>query len=72
MGSHEPFACDGCTFRHSSSMEPLKMLSTAIDQADPDAPDVAELLDGIPGAYERARAGLEQARSSQTVPLDAL
>jgi hypothetical protein len=48
------------------------LLSTAIDDADPDASNVVELLDGIPGAYERAQLGLEQARSGQTVPLDEL
>jgi hypothetical protein len=48
------------------------LLSTAIDEADPDARNVVELLDGIPGAYERAQVGLEQARSGQTVALDEL
>ena len=48
------------------------LLSTAIDEADPDARNVAELLDGIPGAHERARLGLEQARSGQTIPLNEL
>jgi hypothetical protein len=48
------------------------LLSTAIDEADPDARNVAELLDGIPGAYERAQLGLRQASAGQTVPLDAL
>ena len=48
------------------------LLSTAIDEADPDARNVVELLEGIPGAYERAQVGLEQARSGQTVALDEL
>jgi hypothetical protein len=48
------------------------LLSHAIDDADVDARHVAELLDGIPGAFERARLGLEQARSGQTVALDEL
>jgi predicted transcriptional regulator len=48
------------------------LLSTALDEADPDARNVAELLDGIPDAYERAQIGLRQARSGQTVDLDAL
>jgi hypothetical protein len=48
------------------------LLSTAIDEADPDARNVVELLDGIPGAYERAQVGLEQATSGQTVALDEL
>jgi hypothetical protein len=48
------------------------LLSTALDEADPDARNVAELLDGIPGAHERAQLGLEQARAGQTVSLDQL
>lgn len=32
----------------------------------------AELLDGMPGAYERAQLGLAQARAGDTVSLDAL
>jgi hypothetical protein len=48
------------------------LLSRAIDDADVDARHVVELLDGIPGALERAQLGLEQARSGQTVALDEL
>ncbi len=48
------------------------LLSHALDEADPDARHVAELLDGIDGAFERAQLGLEQARAGQTVPLDEL
>jgi hypothetical protein len=48
------------------------LLSTALDESDPDARHVAELLDGIPGAYERAQLGLEQARAGKSRPLDDL
>jgi hypothetical protein len=48
------------------------LLSQALDEADPDARNVVDLLDGIPGAYERAQLGLEQAKAGQTVPLDEL
>jgi hypothetical protein len=48
------------------------LLLSALDEADPDARNVVELLDGIPGAYERAQLGLEQATAHQTVPLDEL
>jgi hypothetical protein len=48
------------------------LLSSAIDDADPDAPNVVELLDGIAGAYERAQLGLEQAKAGETVSLDKL
>jgi hypothetical protein len=48
------------------------LLSQAIDEADVDARHVVQLLDGIPGAFERAQLGLEQARSGQTIALDDL
>jgi hypothetical protein len=48
------------------------LLSQAIDEADIDARHVVELLDGIPGAFERARLGLEQAKSGKTISLDDL
>jgi predicted transcriptional regulator len=48
------------------------LLSVALDEADPDARHLVELLDGIPGAYERAREGLEEARSGRTIPLSEL
>jgi hypothetical protein len=48
------------------------LLSTAIDEADPDARNVTDLLDGIPGAYERAQLGLRQARAGETIALDQL
>jgi hypothetical protein len=48
------------------------LLSSAIDEADPDPGNVIDLLDGIPGAYERAQLGLRQAKAGRTVPLDEL
>jgi hypothetical protein len=48
------------------------LLSRALDDADPDARNIVELLEGIPGAYERAQLGLEQARAGKTVSLDDL
>ena len=48
------------------------LLSSALDEADPDPRNMTELLDGIPGAYEQAELGLQQARSGRTVPLDEL
>jgi hypothetical protein len=48
------------------------LLSSALDDADPDARNVVELLDGIPTAYERAQLGLTQATRGDTVPVDAL
>jgi hypothetical protein len=48
------------------------LLSHAIDEADVDARHAVDLLDGIPGAFERAQLGLEQGRSGQTTGLDEL
>jgi enoyl reductase-like protein len=48
------------------------LLATALDEADPDPRTIATLLDAIPGAYERAQLGAEQARRGNTVALDDL
>ncbi len=48
------------------------LLSRAIDEADVDADNVVEILDGIHGAFDRAQLGLEQARKKLTTPLDEL
>ena len=48
------------------------LLASALDEADPDPHTVAELLDGISGAYERAQLGAEQARAGLGTPLDEL
>ena len=44
------------------------LLAQAIDDADLDASNIVEVLDGIPGAWERIEIGLEQARSGKTIP----
>ena len=48
------------------------LLAHAIDEADVDARHAVDLLDGIPGAFERAKLGLQQARSGQTSGLDEI
>ncbi len=48
------------------------LLTRAIDETDVDARHVGDLLDAIPGAFERAQLGLEQARRGETVELDEL
>jgi len=48
------------------------LLSTALDGADPDPAHIVALLDGIPGAWERAQEGLGQAARGEGVPLDEL
>lgn len=46
------------------------LLSTALDQADPDAATVTALLDAIPGAYERAQEGLAEVRAGRGIRLE--
>lgn len=48
------------------------LLSTALDEADPDAATIVEVLDAIPGAYERHQQGLREARAGEGTPLDEL
>jgi hypothetical protein len=48
------------------------LLATAIDEADPDAHNVIELLDGLPQAHDRVQLGLAQARAGETIALDRL
>ncbi len=48
------------------------LLSTAIEEADPDARDITALLDGIPGAYEEAQRGLVAGRAGDSISLDEL
>ena len=46
------------------------LLSTAIEESDPDARNVTELLDSIDGAYERAWRGLAEARAGAGTALE--
>ena len=48
------------------------LLSTALDEADPDPRNITALLDGIDGAFERAQLGREQIASGLGVPLEDL
>ena len=48
------------------------LLATALDEADPDPRNITELLDSIPGAYDRVQLGLEQARRGDVIPLEDL
>ena len=48
------------------------LLSTAIDDADPDVASVVEVLDGIDGAWERAQRARDQAVAGDTVQLHDL
>ncbi len=48
------------------------LLSTALDEADPDPRSITAALDGIDGAWEDAVAGLDEVRSGMGTPLDDL
>jgi hypothetical protein len=48
------------------------LLLTALDETDPDPRNVTALLDGIPGAFERAELGLAQVRAGEGKPLTDL
>jgi hypothetical protein len=48
------------------------LLSTALDEADPDPRSVTALLDRIDGAWEDATSGLEEAKAGRGTPLEGL
>ncbi len=48
------------------------LLSMAIDEADPDARAVTDVLDAIPGVWDRAQLGLHQATAGDAVSVDDL
>ena len=48
------------------------LLSSALDQADPDAGTITALLDAVPGAFERAQEGLANVRAGHVVALEDL
>jgi hypothetical protein len=48
------------------------LLSTALDQADPDPENVTALLDAIPGAYESAVEGRRAVQAGRVVRLEDL
>jgi hypothetical protein len=48
------------------------LLSTALDDADPGATRVTDVLELIPGAWQRTQEGLSQAARGEGTPLDEL
>lgn len=48
------------------------LLSTALDDVDPDAARITEILDSISGAWERTQEGLAQAARGEGTSLDQL
>lgn len=48
------------------------LLSSALDEADPDPRNVTALLDSIPGALDRAERGQTEAQDGQGMRLENL
>ena len=48
------------------------LLSTALDQVDPDPGAISSLLNSIPGAHERADVGLIEVTAGRVVRLEDL
>lgn len=48
--------------RHAVKLHPL-------EEAAPDPGSIVDLLDAVPGAFERAQRGLREVRSGQGIPL---
>lgn len=48
------------------------LLTTAIDDSDPDPDNIVALLNGIHGAGEDAQEGWRQAQRGETIALDDL
>ncbi|MEX0892494.1 MAG: hypothetical protein WEB88_10020 [Gemmatimonadota bacterium] len=48
------------------------LLSMAIEEASPSPSSIVDLLDAIPGAYERAQQGLRETQAGQGIPLSEL
>ena len=46
------------------------LLSTALDQVEPDAASVTAILDAIPGAYKSAMEGSADAKAGRVVRLE--
>ena len=48
------------------------LLAAALEDFGMDGAQMTEILDSIPGSWERAQKGLEQARRGETIPLSDL
>lgn len=48
------------------------LLATALEEVDGDPRNIVALLDGLPGAFDRAQLGLRQAEAGETITVDEL
>ena len=58
--------------RTSPELLASSLLSSVLDELDLSPSNVTRVLDGIDGAFERARAGLADAADGRVVALEAL
>jgi hypothetical protein len=59
--------------RHVEEVELAgELLAAALEDFGMDGAQMTEILDSIPGAWERTQEGLEQARRGETIPLSDL
>jgi hypothetical protein len=49
-----------------------EMLTEALDRLDADGARYTEILDSIPGSWERAQEAMKQAERGETIPLSDL
>lgn len=48
------------------------LLCAALDETAPDPATIVDVLDAIPGAFERHQQGLREVRSGKGIPLEDL
>jgi len=70
----EPYAAKLRALASRTHMNPgtlaRSLLSTALDEVDPDPASVVDLLDSIPGALDDARRGLDEVRAGKGIPIE--
>jgi hypothetical protein len=72
-GEHARKLAELAAERHIEEVELAgEVLAGALDEFEMDGGRITEILDGIPGAWERTQEGLEQARRGEGVALDDL
>jgi hypothetical protein len=72
-GKHARKLAELAAERHVEEVELAgNVLAAALDDFGLDGARITEILDSIPGSWERAQEGLEQARRGETIPLSDL
>lgn len=51
---------------------PARRVNVMLNEVDPGATRITEILDSIPGAWEKVQEGMEQAERGEGIPLDDL